>query len=220
MLDAVWRSIDDLGATLTEVEWKQPTELPGWSGAGQPGAPLRDRVDVVGAPVERARPRTRRAAREERLRPSNENAVRLATVVDRRRRARRVPRAHRASGSRGSARSTTTASTPTRGHRKGPGTVRTLLPFRIFDSFVHEQDMRRAVDKPGDLESAAADLTLDTMVGRDAVRGREESGGARRFHHRVLAHRSAPARSGGSRWSAPVPTAPMRRRPHRPHASP
>jgi hypothetical protein len=36
--------------------------------------------------------------------------------------------------------------------------VRDLIPFRIFDSWVHEQDMRRAVQRPGDLDSRAARL--------------------------------------------------------------
>ena len=40
----------------------------------------------------------------------------------------------------------------------GPGTVRDLLPFRIFDSWVHEQDMRRAVHRAGNLDSDAARL--------------------------------------------------------------
>ena len=36
--------------------------------------------------------------------------------------------------------------------------MRDLIPFRIFDSWVHEQDMRRAVNRPGDLDSRAARL--------------------------------------------------------------
>src|SRR3989442_438941 len=47
----------------------------------------------------------------------------------------------------------------------GPGTVADLLGFRIFDSWVHEQDMRRAVDRPGDLDSPAAAHSLGMMVG-------------------------------------------------------
>ena len=31
MLDHVWRSMADLGSTLDETEWKQPTECPGWT---------------------------------------------------------------------------------------------------------------------------------------------------------------------------------------------
>ena len=46
----------------------------------------------------------------------------------------------------------------------GPGTVRTLLPFRIFDSWVHEQDMRRAVHRPGNLASASARETQRQIV--------------------------------------------------------
>jgi uncharacterized protein (TIGR03083 family) len=42
--------------------------------------------------------------------------------------------------------------------------VRTLLPFRIFDSYAHEQDMRRAVGRPGDTDGRAARHTLDTMA--------------------------------------------------------
>ena len=46
----------------------------------------------------------------------------------------------------------------------GPGTVRDMLPFRIFDSFVHEQDMRRAVGRPGGWDGAAAVVALDRIV--------------------------------------------------------
>jgi uncharacterized protein (TIGR03083 family) len=47
----------------------------------------------------------------------------------------------------------------------GPGTVADLLRFRIFDCWVHEQDMRRALDHPGDLDSPAARQALDMMLG-------------------------------------------------------
>ena len=30
-LDLVWASIDDVGRSLTEADWKTPTEVPGWS---------------------------------------------------------------------------------------------------------------------------------------------------------------------------------------------
>jgi len=47
----------------------------------------------------------------------------------------------------------------------GPGTIRTLIPFRIFDLWVHEQDIRRALDRPGDVTGAAADNCYDQLVG-------------------------------------------------------
>src|SRR5207248_6017806 len=46
----------------------------------------------------------------------------------------------------------------------GPGTVRDLLPFRVFDSWVHEQDMRRALGRPGDLDTPIAANGLDRVV--------------------------------------------------------
>jgi uncharacterized protein (TIGR03083 family) len=46
----------------------------------------------------------------------------------------------------------------------GPGTVRDLLPFRIFDSWAHEQDIRRAVDQPCDLGSPVADLAFERVL--------------------------------------------------------
>ena len=45
----------------------------------------------------------------------------------------------------------------------GPGTVRTMLPFRIFDCWVHEQDMRRALSRPGDLDTAVAEFAYGMM---------------------------------------------------------
>jgi uncharacterized protein (TIGR03083 family) len=39
----------------------------------------------------------------------------------------------------------------------GPGTVRDLIAVRIMDCWVHEQDIRRAVGKPGGLEGPVAE---------------------------------------------------------------
>ena len=43
--------------------------------------------------------------------------------------------------------------------------TRDLLPFRVFDAWVHEQDMRRAVGRPGDLDTPVAAAALDRIVG-------------------------------------------------------
>ena len=45
----------------------------------------------------------------------------------------------------------------------GPGTVRDLLPFRAFDSWVHEQDIRDALDIPGGWEGPAAHAAVARM---------------------------------------------------------
>jgi uncharacterized protein (TIGR03083 family) len=46
----------------------------------------------------------------------------------------------------------------------GPGTAADHLRIRIFDAWVHEQDMRRAVNRPGDLEGAVADHSIGRVA--------------------------------------------------------
>lgn len=43
----------------------------------------------------------------------------------------------------------------------GPGTIASLVPFRLFDSWAHEQDIRRAVGAPGDVDSDAGRWNLN-----------------------------------------------------------
>jgi uncharacterized protein (TIGR03083 family) len=42
--------------------------------------------------------------------------------------------------------------------------VRDLLPFRMFDAWVHEQDIRRAVGRPGDLDTPVAERGLGMVA--------------------------------------------------------
>ena len=46
----------------------------------------------------------------------------------------------------------------------GPGTVRDFMVIRIFDCWVHEQDIRRAVGCPGHLEGPVVVHSMDRMV--------------------------------------------------------
>jgi uncharacterized protein (TIGR03083 family) len=161
-LDEVWRSIGELGATLTEAEWKTPTELPGWTvqdnlvhlsaiESMSLGRPWRDLSEAPAS-----------AHVKNDFGQHNENAVhsrRAWSGADALAEFRELT-AERIAGLRAldTAGFDADSWTP-----QGPGTVRTLLPFRIFDSYAHEQDMRRAVGRPGDTDGRAAELTLDTM---------------------------------------------------------
>jgi uncharacterized protein (TIGR03083 family) len=51
------------------------------------------------------------------------------------------------------------AMTPT-----GPGTVLDFLSIRILDCWVHEQDIRRAVGRPGHLDGGPAEHTTDRLL--------------------------------------------------------
>lgn len=51
------------------------------------------------------------------------------------------------------------AMTPT-----GPGTLADFLDVRILDCWLHEQDMRRATGRAGNLSGAAAEHTVDRLI--------------------------------------------------------
>ena len=46
----------------------------------------------------------------------------------------------------------------------GPGTVRDFMVIRIFDCWVHEQDVRRAVGRPGHMEGPVVVHSMDRMA--------------------------------------------------------
>jgi len=163
-LEQVWGAIVDLGSTLSEAEWKRATDVPGWSvqdnlthisgmeaglvGRGVEGHPVPDDLPHV----------------------KNDVGRRNEEVVEARRRlsgAQALEEFRDVTGERiaqlrgyGPGDFGAESWTPV-----GPGTVRDLLPFRVFDSWVHEQDMRRAVDKPGDFDTPAAVAAFERIVG-------------------------------------------------------
>lgn len=163
-LEEVWERIAALGAELTEEEWKRPTEVPGWSVQDN----LTHLTDLEAMIQNRPRPdhtppeglshvRNDAGARNEVFvdaRRSWTGADALAEFVE-------VTRA-RVAQLRGFGPDDFGADSWT---PMGPGTVRDLLPFRVFDSWVHEQDMRRAVGRPGGLTGPAAEAAMDRIVG-------------------------------------------------------
>ena len=46
----------------------------------------------------------------------------------------------------------------------GPGTMADFLQIRVLDCWIHEQDMRRAVERPGHMVGPAAEHTIDRLV--------------------------------------------------------
>lgn len=156
-LDEVWSSIAALGASLTEAEWAVPTDCPGWSVQDNLAHIVGIESVLLGRPAPEHTPPDAPHVKNE-IGRSNEvwvdwyrarsgpevladfrevTAARLAEL--------------RAPGADFGAESWTPV---------GPGTVRDLLPFRVFDSWVHEQDMRRAVGRPGGWAGAPAEATM------------------------------------------------------------
>ena len=155
-------SLSSLGATLTEAEWKTPTDLPGWTVQdnlshlvgierrmqGLPGtthqAGPRDYIrNPIGEANEHEVDSRRHLHGSEVLREWDDlAALRLATL--------------RAGDEAYFAQETMT---PT-----GPGTLADFLHIRVLDCWVHEQDMRRAVGRPGHLSGPVAEHTIDRLI--------------------------------------------------------
>lgn len=161
-LEATWHSISALGGQLDERQWKLPTDLAGWTVQdnlahlvgtervlqGLPASPMPAEVgqhvkNPIGQFNEAEVEARRSCSGAEVLAEWDEVvALRLATL--------------RGGDDAYFARET---STPT-----GPGTMADFLHIRVLDCWLHEQDMRRAVDTPGHLAGPAAEHTVDRLM--------------------------------------------------------
>jgi uncharacterized protein (TIGR03083 family) len=162
-LTATWRALSELGADLTERQWKSPTDLPGWSvqdtlshviGTERllEGLPAAD--PLPGEPPRHVRnPIGELNEREVDCRRGCFGAEVLAEWDE----LRRVREATLAAA--GDDYFQQPVDTPT-----GPGTMTDFLAMRILDCWVHEQDMRRAVGLPPTCDGPAADHTIDRLT--------------------------------------------------------
>lgn len=166
-LEEVWARIAALGADLTEEEWKRPTEVPGWTVQDN----LTHLTDIEAMIQDLPRPDHALPPGLDHVR--NDAGMRNEVFVD----ARRAwpgadALAEFVTVTRARIAQLRTFTTDDFGADSwtpmGPGTVRDLLPFRVFDSWVHEQDMRRALARPGGLTGPAAEAAMDRIVGTAA----------------------------------------------------
>lgn len=162
-LTSVWASLSALGAPLSEAQWKAPTDLPGWTVQdvlshligtermlqGLPAAPARDALDEphVRNPIGDFNENEVAARRDRQgsdVLAEWDDLVRLRTET-------------LAAGDADYF--AAPMSTPT-----GPGTLADFLHIRVLDGWIHEQDIRRAVGRPGGLDTAAAGHTVDRLI--------------------------------------------------------
>ncbi|MGH9012840.1 MAG: maleylpyruvate isomerase family mycothiol-dependent enzyme [Acidimicrobiia bacterium] len=162
-LEEVWRSVEQLCAGLDEAEWKTETECPGWSVQDNIAHLIGIESTIMGraapdhTPPELPHIKNDVGRRNEvwvdsrRDRSGAEVLAEFRGIID-----QRLTTLRRMTDADFGAESWTPA---------GPGTVRDLLPFRIFDSWAHEQDIRRALDRPGNLDTPVGGLSLDRVAG-------------------------------------------------------
>lgn len=154
-LAALWASLGDLLARLDVEQWQAPTGCPGWTVQDQVSHLIDYESRAVGEPGPDHVPPDHPHVRNEigrsnevgvdwrRPRSSAEVFTEFRDVM-----ARRLAQLRELSEADLQREVTTPA---------GPGTLQTMLTLRVMDTWSHEQDIRRAVGRPGDLEGPAAD---------------------------------------------------------------
>lgn len=162
LLEQVWASFGDACTDLTEVQWKTPTDLPGWSVQDNMVHIIGIESTVLGRPApDHAPPDSEHIkndiGRMNEVWVDSRRSWPGAKVLDEFRSVtgERIARLWSFGDEEFGADSWTPA---------GPGTVRDLLPFRVFDSWAHEQDVRRALERPGDLSGPVAEMCFARVV--------------------------------------------------------
>jgi uncharacterized protein (TIGR03083 family) len=162
LLEVVWGSIDDLGSGLDQAEWTRPSELPGWTVQDNLSHIVGTERTMQGAPTPDNEPTQTDHVRNP-IGTMNEHwvqhyrSVTGAELLDEFRRLR-VDRL-----------AELRALPPERFDEIGPTPVgeapyREFLNVRVFDCWIHEQDMRRALDRPGHLSGPVVDLSVGRMT--------------------------------------------------------
>ena len=154
LMAAVWQSISDLCADFSPEQWATPTECPGWSVQDQVSHLVGSECRLLGRPAPEHEPADTSNVRNE-IGRSNE------ALVDYRRQFSgaavlaefRVVTAERLAALRAMTDDDFAAETD---NPLGRGPYTDLLRIRIYDAWVHEQDMRRALGIPGHLGGPVA----------------------------------------------------------------
>ncbi|HSL56639.1 MAG TPA: maleylpyruvate isomerase family mycothiol-dependent enzyme, partial [Acidimicrobiales bacterium] len=160
-LEHEWRTVDELCASLTDDEWDTPTDLPGWTVRDNVAHMIGTERMLAGDPAPAAT-----APGEHVRNPIGEaNEAWVAHYRDRPgaevlEEFRQVTAARLA---------TLRAMSPDDWAKEGftpegPGPYAKFMAIRVFDCWEHEQDIRRAVGRPGHLEGPIAEMAIDKVV--------------------------------------------------------
>ena len=161
-LERVWESIAALCKSLSEREWKLATDCPKWSVQDHVSHIVGTESRLAGRPVPNHTPQDMGHVHNDIgrgneiwvdfLRPSSGlqvlEAFREVTAA-------RLQRLRSMSAD--------DFSEPTQ-TPVGPGTVRDFMVIRVFDCWVHEQDIRRAVGRPGHMEGPVVVHSMSRMA--------------------------------------------------------
>ncbi len=171
LMEMVWQSISGLCAHLSPEQWAAPTECPGWSVQDQVSHLVGSECRLLGRPAPAHEPADTSHVQNE-VGQSNE------VLVDYRRQFSgadvlaefREITAERLGVLRGMSETDFAAETD---NPLGRGPYTDLLAIRIYDAWVHEQDMRRTLGISGHLAGPVAqhaygrtEMAMPFVVGR------------------------------------------------------
>jgi len=155
LIERTWDSLDPLLAELSEEEWKAPTDCPGWSVQDHVSHLIDYEARAVGRPapdhtvddlphLKNPMAQSNEIGVDWRRQFSGEEVLAEFREVMAERRAQLAALTHDDLARE--------VQTPI-----GPGTLADMLHMRLMDTWSHEQDIRRAVGRPGHVEGASAD---------------------------------------------------------------
>jgi uncharacterized protein (TIGR03083 family) len=157
-----WQATSELCAGLTEEDWKRPTDLVGWTvqdnlshlvgtECSLQGLAAADRLAAMPEYVKNGIGEFNESEVESRRGRTGAEVLAEWNAVTQ----QRLDTLRHADADYFAQ----PVTTPT-----GPGTIVDFLDIRILDCWVHEQDMRRALGRPGHLDGPAAEHTIDRLV--------------------------------------------------------
>ena len=202
-LAEVWARLDDLLAGLDERSWSAPTPLPGWDVKAVVAHVIGTEAMLLGEPTPDVEidPAEFQHVRND-IGRFNEAWVASMADASPAERADALPRPAPRARLGGARRDTYQADWDAEGFTPaGQDTYGRFMRIRVFDCWLHEQDIRDAVGRPGGEEGTAAGARARRDGGGARVRRRQEGGGAARIAGHVRADGPRPARST-SRWAS------------------
>lgn len=163
-LEDTWRSVAAVCAELTPEEWARPTGCPGWSVQDNIAHISGLELELMGRPSSHVLP----DSGLDHLR--NDVARAMEIAVDERRSwppdkilaELREVTAARLAQLRSMDDAALDADAP--GPLGSSIPTRRFMPIRVFDSWAHEQDVRRATGRAGGLDGPAASISFDRMI--------------------------------------------------------
>ena len=188
-LERVWGSMAELCATFSEQEWKLATDCPKWSVQDHVAHIVGTESRLAGRPVPDHTPQEMEHVKND-IGKGNEvwvDFLRPRSGVEVLEAFREVTAA-RLQRLRGMSADDFSEPTQT---PVGPGTIRDFMVIRIFDCWVHEQDVRRAVGRPGHLEGPVVVHSMDRMARAMPFVVGKKAAVLRRHDGRFRNHRSS-----------------------------